>query len=348
MRYSVLSALAAALLWVALTLLALPVGQAAAEPASAQAPGPETEANEPALDPAAAVFADAVFDTNCQLAVLTQDGVRTMDLQHYLTGVLLAEMPVSFGEEALKAQAVACRTYTLGRCQNSRHPEAAVCTDPHCCQGWTDPAEADPDARELAEAAVKATDGLVLQYDGTLIDATFFSCSGGRTEDAAAVWGSDLPYLRAVASPGEEDAAHFTDELQLPLEDFCAALEGLDDKIHFSDDPGTWLESVQYTAGGGVGQAVLCGHSFSGTALRKAFGLRSTAFSLSLDGGGAIFTTRGNGHRVGMSQYGAAAMAQAGNDFETILKWYYQGVDLAQAELPCASSLAGISCPDGA
>lgn len=340
MRQSVLASLAAALLWASLALLLLlPAGQSASGSDPLPAPTREPEAaatTEPSAPPASELCAapaePAAFDTSCQLAVLTEDGVVRMDLERYLTGVLLAEMPVSFGREALKAQAVASRTYTLSRCRNPRHTEAAVCTDSHCCQAWRDPSEAEPEARAQAEAAVRATDGLVLLYQGRLIDATFFSCSGGRTEDAAAVWGSELPYLKAVESPGEEDAAHYTDELRVSLADFQAKLEALDHEVQLSGDPCAWAEAVQYTAGGGVASVTLGGRAFRGTALRKAFGLRSTAFSLSLSADGAVFTTRGNGHRVGMSQYGAAAMARAGNDFETILKWYYSGVELARAE----------------
>lgn len=346
MRHSVLAALAAALLWATLALLILPAKPAAADGPSIPVSHSAAETETAPPGPTEAVPAAAqtpVFDATCQLAVLTPDGVRQMDLHSYLIGVLLAEMPVSFGAEALKAQAVACRTYTLERCRRCAHVEAAVCTDSRCCQAWTDPAEAPSEARTLAEAAVTATDGLVLLYQGALIDATFFSCSGGRTEDAAAVWGNDLPYLKAVESPGEEAAAHFTDELRISLEDFRGTLAALDGEIRFSDDPGAWLEAVRYTAGGGVASLRLCGRSFRGTALRKAFTLRSTAFSLSLSAEGAVFTTRGNGHRVGMSQYGAAAMARAGNDFETILKWYYTGVDLVNAvELQGEAALYGI------
>lgn len=336
MRDSVLAALAAALLWTALSLLILPEERPAADRASVPAKREETEAEIPVRTEAVPTE-EQDFDPAYSLAVLTPDGVQTMDLHSYLTGVLLAEMPVSFGEEALKAQAVACRTYTLERCRNSRHAEAAVCTDSHCCQAWTAPADATPDARKQAEAAVSATDGLVLLYQGALIDATFFSCSGGRTEDAAAVWGSDLPYLKAVASPGE-DAERFSNELRVPLEDFRAVLETLDGEIRFSGNPGTWLESVQYTAGGGVASMRLCGRVFRGTVLRKAFSLRSTVFTLSLNREEAVFASRGNGHRVGMSQYGAAAMAQAGNDYETILKWYYRGVELSRADTLFAPS----------
>lgn len=329
MRESVLITLIVAMIWVALALLAmggagggqrLSAPTPDSEPPAASAGGPETGA--PTEQPAEA----AAFDRRFRLPVLAEGQLLSLTLHDYLTGVLLAEMPLSFPEEALKAQAVASRTYALRSYARRRHEGAALCTDSGCCQGWRDPALAEPAARERAEAAVRATDGLVIRYEGALIDATFFSCSGGQTEDAAAVWGSDLPYLRAVESPGEEGAAHFSDELRIPLAEFRAALEALDPELRLPEDPADWIGPVTRTAGGGVETITLGGRPFTGKALRKRFGLRSTAFSLRLDADEAVFETRGFGHRVGMSQYGAEAMARAGNDFETILKWYYRGV----------------------
>ena len=268
----------------------------------------------------------AGFDAAYVLPVLDQDEVQHPDLHSYLTGVLLAEMPMEFEDEALKAQAVACRTYALQADAHRRHGEAAVCTASVCCQGWRDPASV-PEADLLrAEAAVSATDGMVIRWNGALINATFFSCSGGRTEDAAAVWGGDPPYLRSVDSPGEEDAAHFTDEVRLPLTQFRAVLQDANPTVRFPEALGAWVGSISYTPGGGVGHMELGGQVFTGRELRKLFSLRSTAFTLTLTEAEAVFETRGNGHRVGMSQWGAEAMARAGSDYLEILTHYYTGV----------------------
>lgn len=271
------------------------------------------------------------FDEAFLLPVLAEGEVVTLRLHDYLVGVVLAEMPLSFPDEALKAQAVASRTYALRHYAHRRHEAAAVCTDSGCCQSWRDPAAADPADRARAEAAVRATDGLAVYYEGALIEATFFACSGGRTEDAAAVWGSDLPYLRTVESPGEEEAAHFTDEIRIPLDEFQNSLAELDGAVVFPEALGGWVGSIRYTAGGGVAEIELGGRPFTGKQLRKCFGLRSTVFTLELTADEAIFTTRGWGHRVGMSQSGAAAMAREGADFVAILEWYYQGVSVAPA-----------------
>ena len=275
--------------------------------------------------------AEAGFDEAFLLPVLRDGEVVSMTLHDYLVGVVLAEMPLSFPEEALKAQVTASRTYALRRYEHRRHEAAAVCTEAGCCQGWRDPETADPADRARAEAAVDATDGLAICYEGKLIEATFFACSGGRTEDAAAVWGGELPYLRAVDSPGEEEAAHFTDETRVPLEEFRAALAELDEAVDFPEALGGWVGDVRYTPGGGVDEIVLGGRPFTGKQLRKTFGLRSTAFTLELTAEEAVFVTKGFGHRVGMSQYGAAAMAREGAGFVEILEWYYQGVSVAPA-----------------
>ena len=275
--------------------------------------------------------AAAGFDETFRLPVLKEGEVVSVSLGDYLVGVVLAEMPLSFPGEALKAQAVASRTYALRRYEHRKHGAAAVCVESGCCQGWRDPEAADPAERAIAEAAVRATDGLAIYYEGALIEATFFACSGGRTEDAAAVWGGELPYLQAVESPGEEAAAHFTDEVRVSLEEFRAALEELDGAVDFPEALGGWVGSVSCTPGGGVDEIELGGRVFTGKQLRKAFGLRSTAFTLELTAEEAVFVTRGCGHRVGMSQYGAAAMAREGAGFVEILEWYYQGGSVAPA-----------------
>lgn len=267
------------------------------------------------------------------LAVADADGtVRQMELEDYLTGVVLAEMPASFPEEALKAQAVVARTYTCKRMASDKHDGASVCMDAGCCQGYLSPedylekggTEAD---LERIRQAVGDTAGLVLTYGGDLIDATYFSCSGGVTEDAVAVWGQDVPYLQSVESPGEEDAPRYSDTVRFTASQF-RALTGCTG----SGDPARWFGDTTYTDGGGVARMEICGETYTGVELRRMLGLRSTAFAVEVDDGEIIITTRGFGHRVGMSQYGARAMALAGSDYEEILLHYYTGTALKQME----------------
>lgn len=264
------------------------------------------------------------------VSVLMDDGaVETMELDQYVLGVVLREMPAEFEKEALKAQAVVARTYALRRMNSeSKHDEADICSSPACCQGYCDPVDfldAGESEQVLSKVstAVQETEGQVLCYQGELIEATYFSCSGGITEDAMAVWGADIPYLRSVVSPGEEGATHFTDKVTFTSQEFNEKLGG-----KFTGFPESWVESVTYTQGGGVDQIQICGERYQGTQLRNLLSLRSTAFAIHIVADTVTITTKGFGHRVGMSQYGAEAMAVQGFSYEEILSHYYSGTVL--------------------
>ena len=257
-----------------------------------------------------------------ELQVLMADGaVCKMALEDYVLGVVLGEMPASFETEALKAQAVVTRTYTL---RGKRHDNADICTDHTCCQAYCAP-EAYAGGREALEkihGAVRATEGQVLTYQGELIEATYFSCSGGRTEDAVAVWGQSVPYLQAVDSPGEEKAQNYLKTTSMTASEFASFFGGL------SGIPSSWIGEITYTKGGGVDTVVIGGSKYKGTEVRKKLGLRSTAFVITVVGSSVTITTKGSGHRVGMSQYGADAMAVAGSGYGEILSHYYPGTIL--------------------
>ena len=252
-----------------------------------------------------------------------------MELCDYLTGVVLAEMPVSFEDEALKAQSVVARTYIIRASKGaSKHDSAAVCMDSACCQGYLAPdtflikGGNERDVQRIREL-IAETAGEVLTYEGELIEATYFSCSGGVTEDAVAVWGTDVPYLQSVESPGEEQAAHYTDTVTFSAEEFASRLG-----ISLTGRPSGWFSNITYTEGGGVASIKIGTESFSGTQLRRLLGLRSTAFEIATEDDSISVTTRGYGHRVGMSQYGANAMAASGSAYGEILTYYYQGTQL--------------------
>lgn len=275
-------------------------------------------------------------DADCMVQLLHEGQILQVPLGVYLTAVLMLEMPASFEPAALQAQCVAARTYTLLQAEHPKHDRAQLCSDSACCQAWADTVELqkrfgdDFDAVwQNAAAAVEATTDQVLIRDGELITATYFSSSGGRTEAAVAVWGSDVPYLQAVESPGEQapsgssivtmDAAEFARRL--------ADVEGID----LTGEPAGWLGGSVRTEGGGVARMELGGVWLDGVALRQRFGLNSTCFELTYTDGIFRFAVSGSGHRVGMSQYGAQAMAQAGADYEQILLHYYTGVELSSA-----------------
>lgn len=263
---------------------------------------------------------------SANVAVLLPEGQAMLNMQDYLTGVLLAEMPVDFDEEALKAQAVVSRTYALRRnTVGNKHPQGAVCTESSCCQAYRSIEDflskgGTEQMLNKVTRAVESTRDQVLTYQGALIEATYFSCSGGRTEDALAVWGTDIPYLQAVDSPGEENATHFVDTVKFTVDEF-ASLLGIPSSA-------CKLGAVTYTDGGGVATMVIGNKTFSGIQIRQKLGLRSTAFSMYAAGEEIHISTKGFGHRVGMSQYGAEAMAVRGDDYQKILYHYYPGTQL--------------------
>lgn len=253
------------------------------------------------------------------------DELWSLPLEEYLVGVVWSEMPMSFAREALKAQAVAARTFTEKQMERGKHTGCDLCADPSCCQAWS---PEDSTGRELARQAVEDTAGEVLTYRGALIDAVFFSCSGGRTEDAVAVWGSEVPYLRSVESGGEEGASVFSSTVTLYADELRALLP----EAALTGAAETWPGEETRTAGGGIASLKLGGYAYSGTELRSRLGLRSTNFTVSAVENGLCFHVLGYGHRVGLSQYGANAMAQSGSSYREILAHYYTGAVLTKWE----------------
>lgn len=257
--------------------------------------------------------------------------VSCVQLEDYIIGVVLGEMPATFELEALKAQAVATRTYTLHKIlKQGKHDDADVCADSSCCQAYINKndyllskgTKADV---EKIETAVHDTEGQVLTYKGELIEATYFSCSGGMTEDAVAVWGTSVPYLESVISPGENQAKYFETERIFTVDEFLTLL-GVTAPTSLEDSD----VEFTYTDGNGVETMTLFGTSFTGIQVRKLLNLPSTAFSLTINGKQVVIKSRGYGHRVGMSQYGADAMAMNGSTYGEILLHYYKGTSLVK------------------
>lgn len=263
--------------------------------------------------------------------LMRDDSVSILDLDAYVTAVVLREMPANFEMEALKAQAVVARTYALRQKANgSKHDSGAICTEASCCQGFCTQAEYLLNGGNITDidrirTAVAATKGEVLTYEETLIEATYFSCSGGKTETAESVWGTDIPYLQSVMSPGEENATHYTDTVTISSDKFAEKLA-----LHTTGIPETWIGEIVYTEGDGIKTIEICGQVFTGTQIRQRLDLRSTSFIITAVGSTITITTKGFGHRVGMSQYGADAMAVLGHDYRQILSHYYQGTALQQ------------------
>lgn len=269
--------------------------------------------------------------------------VKQMTLREYLVGVVAAEMPASFEVEALKAQAVAARSDALSRMQKNTqdekiyetHQGADVCTSPGHCAAWMDEGarrQLYGDSFETYEAKIRSvveeTDGQIAVYDEQPIVAVFHSTSSGRTESAQDVWGSDVPYLQSVDSPGEEASPRYESQVFVTAEKFVSQLAVACPGITVPDSTQQWVGDVVRSEAGGVESIVLCGQSFTGTRVREMFGLRSTHFTVTVQEDGLTFDVLGYGHGVGLSQYGANYMAQQGSSWEDIITWYYTGVSI--------------------
>lgn len=261
----------------------------------------------------------------------------TMDLEEYILGVVAGEMPASYETEALKAQAVAARSFVAQKIESgsgcSRHAAADVCLDSSHCQAYL-----SPEARrerwgedfslyeEKLRLAVQDTRALVAFYDGRPIRALYHASSGGQTEDVLAVFQMDLPYLAGVSSPGEEETGNFENTLMLSRSEVANRLAPLG-KVS-AKKLEKQLEVLQRSDSGRVLTIRVGQNEVSGREFRSALGLNSTCFTLEYTDSSILFHTRGYGHGVGMSQAGANAMAKDGADFEEILLHYYTGVTL--------------------
>ena len=281
-------------------------------------------------------FCPGQLDAAMTLRVLNGDTVEEMDLGTYLVGVVRAEMPASFEPEALKAQAVAARTYTLYKIQTGGNhgDEADICTDSTCCQAYIAEDRArenwgeDADANEAKiETAVRDTDGETILYNGTPILAVFHSSSAGQTRAAGEVWVSDLPYLQAVASPEPGDAIpNYYSRAEFTAEEFREKVAAALPEADLSGDMDTWLKNPVTDTAGSVETVELGGVTVKGSTVRSILGLRSACFEWEVQEGTLVFFVTGFGHGVGMSQYGANQMAAEGADYREILTHYYTGV----------------------
>lgn len=261
-----------------------------------------------------------------------------MPLEEYLIGVVGAEMPASFPLEALKAQAVAARTYAVRHMTafgGSGCSGADICTGSGCCQSYKSTeqlrekfgGEAERYMDKLRQA-VYETEGEYAAYNGEPIEALYHSSAGGRTEDAQNVFSAALPYLVGVDSPGEETAGKYAAEVRVSLGEFTNRVNKKWPAARLKKNRlGEQVRVVSRYDSGRVKELKLNKVTVSGRELRRLFDLNSANFTLSI-GEGVTIRTRGYGHGVGMSQYGARAMALEGAGYEEILKHYYTGINI--------------------
>ena len=248
--------------------------------------------------------------------------VRAMPLEEYVVCSLVAEMPQSFEKQALMAQAVACRTFAVrAAMRHDKHKNADVCTDYRCCQSFRDTAEGKFDSSAAREAA-EATRGIIAVYDGEPILAAYHAASVGHTRSSAEVWGGELAYLVPVAAVESRESA--AEVKAVSAKALTAALK----KKKAAFDGGSGICCLADADGlcTGISDGVtVC----SPQEVQNALGLRSDVFTVSESGKDYTFTSYGFGHGVGMSQYGANALAGEGYDFYEILKYYYTGISFA-------------------
>ena len=281
-------------------------------------------------------------DSAVFLAVKDGETVENMALDQYLRGVVRGEMPASFEQEALKAQAAAERTYVyyqLAAGRKEAHPDADVCTDPACCNAWLSEAAArekwggDFDGWERRiEEAVAATDGQAALYDGQPILAVFHSSSAGKTAEAGDVWSGDVPYLRSVDSPeGEETVPNYYSAAAFTAAEAKALLAQAHPELTFSGGPDKWFGAVERDDSGRVSTVEVCGAPLRGVEVRRIFSLRSACFTVDAAADKVTFRVTGYGHGVGMSQYGANELARQGKTWQEILMWYYADITIGPA-----------------
>ncbi len=263
------------------------------------------------------------------ILVFNGDETVAMEEDDYLVGVVAAEMPANYEMEALMAQAIAARTRAMGGYCAS-HPDANVCVDSRCCQGFLDEVGQEGRWGKDAESyqnriyqAVESTHGQILTYDGEPIEVLYHAVSGGWTEDVENVYRVALPYLRSVSSPGEEEAKGFETVLSLTGASLAAIFP---DEAEEGNVP---LEVLERSETGRVLWVKVGKHTMTGRTFRGALGLASTNFEIIQEDGVITFLQHGYGHGVGMSQAGAEAMAKAGADYDEILLHYYTGVTIS-------------------
>lgn len=270
--------------------------------------------------------------------------VVSMPMEEYLVGVVAAEMPASFPIEALKAQAVAARTYTLKRMNapspgTNPHPKADVCTDYKHCQAWIDKEamikkwNKDCDKYyQMISSAVAETRGQAICYNKAFIDPVYHSTSNGRTENSEDVWGSKVPYLRSVASRWDTESPKFQTTVEISIDVLTnrLSLPGVVLPVS-SVGAAKIIQALDYTPTGRLKTVKVGGKTIPSTEVRQALDLPSTDLTWKVSKGKIIFSVKGYGHGVGMSQYGAKGMANEGRSYEEIIKHYYTGVDVIAA-----------------
>ena len=318
----------------ALLLLPLPAYSAStAQPSAPTVPSADVPTNVLPTAPPDEPPEEAVFRLLCG------DQVVTLTESDFLFRILAMEMSPDNHEEALKAQAVATYTYYARRRQaqaekadpalkgadfaTPKDTFPAAYSDDRLREQWGEAFESNTAKLTAVVAAVK---GVAITHEGKLIDACYHAISCGNTESAATVWGSDIPYLQTVASPGDRLAPTYSSEVTCSKDEAKEILQAELPDVVLGGDPTTWFGTPTLSEAGTVAQQPVGNAQLAGARVRQLFGLRSAAFAVTYADGTFTFAVKGYGHGVGMSQYGADYLARQGYSYEEILKYYYTDV----------------------
>lgn len=252
---------------------------------------------------------------------LASGQILSISLEDYVVGVVASEMPASFNIEALKAQSVAARTYALKRSStilSATTSDQVYKTEDQLRAMWGNSFNT---YYNKVKSAVNSTRGKYITYNGTYIDALYFSTSNGKTEDPVYVWGKSYPYLKSVDSPFDTSLRSYSHTTSIPLSTFNQKLG-----VNVSDS--SEINILSKTTGNRINQISIGNKIFTGVKVRTLLGLRSADFDISIVNSTVTISTRGFGHGCGMSQYGANEMAKQGKNYIQILKYYYTNVEI--------------------
>jgi stage II sporulation protein D len=278
-----------------------------------------------------------------------QQKIARVPLEQYIGGVVAAEMPINFELEALKAQAIAARTYIVRRIVNHDRSgipvmgaevtdtvtHQAYLTEQQLQKSWGERNFAAN--MEKINQAVNETRGLIITYANEPINATYFSTSNGYTENSEDYWGVYEPYLRSVASPWDRKISpSFTKITQMPVQQFLLKLGLANSKTTNKAIPVSLSmqvnSNVQISKGQRIASISISGKQFTGKEIRERLALASSSFTWQRKGNNIEIKTQGSGHGVGMSQWGANGMAQDGKAASDILQYYYKGIKIQSAQ----------------
>lgn len=268
--------------------------------------------------------------------------VEQVNIDEYLCNVVSAEMPADYEIEALKAQAIVARTYTIYKILNKKHENADICDDSTCCQAWIskddrlarwEESKRESNWQKICDA-VNGTKGKIITYNNVPINAFFHSNSGGITEIPVNVWGgTGYPYLQSVETSGEDAYTQYSSEVVLKQEELLEKLKEKysDISIDFSNEDD--IKILEYTEGNRIKTIKFGNHEVSGVEVRSLLGLRSANFEVIREGDSIKFSVKGYGHGVGMSQTGADSLAKQGKNADEIIKHFYKDVEIKEVNL---------------